>query len=206
ARPQCVPASTTPKLLCPSPQGATSPFQYIERSVMIATSDDTTVETAAFLRRGSGSVPMLIVSRRFAWIAFDSVIVSPVSSRNCTVTLAITCCGLLSSTNVSKKLPVAPSARNHDRDGAATPVDSCPPLQRRVGVVPKYIERSAMMGWLPWTTIPNDVLTMSGIVPQSRVKRADAGTVTVFTTGGRASRRNVSVTSAGVALAFASRM
>src|SRR5262249_21772170 len=111
-------------LLWPSVQGTTSPIQYIERSATSGTSEVTTVDTAAFFRRTSGSAPMLIVSRWFAGIVFDSVTVSPVSSRNCTVTWARTLCGLLSSTNGVKNPRVAPSAGNHDRDGAVTPAAS----------------------------------------------------------------------------------
>ena len=70
--------------------------------------------------------------------------------------------GFDSSTNVVKKLPVAPSARYQFVDGRVTPADSCPPL--KVGV-PKYIARSAAPAKAKVTWAPNDWLTSSGIEP-----------------------------------------
>ena len=70
--------------------------------------------------------------------------------------------GFDTRTNVVKKLPVAPSARNQSVAVRVAPADSCPPLN--VGV-PKYMARSAAPAKVKVATAPNERFTSSGISP-----------------------------------------
>ena len=100
------------------------------------------------------------------------------------MTFATPALGLAISTNVSKKRPVAPSARNHSVAGAVTPADSWPALNSRSGGRPKYIARSAAPGASRnVTSMPNDVLTSAAIAPQSTVRRDSGASVNSCTMG-----------------------
>ena len=101
------------------------------------------METAALASEGS-SVAMLIVSRWRPASVFVVVTGDPVAGRYVKVRSAGVSVGFATSTNVVKKLPVAPSARSQCVDGAVAPADAWPPLQN--GDVPKYIARSAAPG------------------------------------------------------------
>src|SRR5581483_10115525 len=110
----------------------------------------------------------------------------PSVSRYETVTCAV--CegsGLASSRNMSKKLPVAPSAKNQCPEGCVTPALSCPPANGSSGRE-KYIARSAMIG-----TLFNDVITAETSVAERPgsssteiVRRECAETAYVNTIGG----------------------
>ena len=89
---------------------------------------------------------MLTVRRPRAGIVTDRVTGAPDCGRNFSSATTGLVFGLASSTNVSKKGPVAPSARNQLVDGALTPAELCPALKSTSGGVPKYIVRSAAPG------------------------------------------------------------
>ena len=62
--------------------------------------------------------------------------------------------GLASSRNVSKNAPVAPSAKNQDVAGAATPLATDPAANSSPGAL-RYIARSATMGRSLLIVVPN---------------------------------------------------
>jgi hypothetical protein len=76
--------------------------------------------------------------------------------------------------NRSKKLPVAPSARNHCTDGAVTPAllwpaaNDCP---ARVA----YIARSTMMGSVALMTAETSVASSGGPSPSIGIVRRELG-------------------------------
>jgi hypothetical protein len=87
---------------------------------------------------------MLTARRSLAGTVLLRTTVCPASVRNVNVTFACAELGLPTRTNVSKKEPVAASARNHEVEPAGTSADSWPPSKSRA--VPKYIARSALIG------------------------------------------------------------
>ena len=70
------------------------------------------------------------------------------------VTAAASGLGLLTRTKHSKNGPVAPSARNHLVLARVTPAVPVPPSKGRAPVLGKYIARSAMIGAVALTSMP----------------------------------------------------
>src|SRR5581483_10049834 len=136
------PVSVAPGELVASVQ---SLGQYIERSATIGTSESTTVDIAALASWGS-SPCTLYVARLFGATSCCTGTTVPYVSRYEMVTCAVCVgSGFASSRNVSKKLPVAPSAKNQCALAAVTPALSWPPRNASPSVL-KYIARSTMMG------------------------------------------------------------
>ena len=200
ARPHLRATAVLPKLLCASCQRSGVNGQYCARSTRIGCVDSTAVATAALASEGS-SAAMFSVMRLPAGTVFVLVTGAPPSGRNVTVALASDVPGFASSTNVVKKEPVAPSARNQRVEGSFTPADSCPALNTGV---PKYIARSAAPGCANVTAMPNDRLTSSGIELAPIVRRDVGASVNVVTTGAPFSTRNVTVAVFSVGCGFAS--
>src|SRR3954452_13627180 len=118
ARPQRVRGAVTPKELCASYQNGGANGQYCDRSTTTGMFDCTRVATAALSSAVEPSASMSTVRRPLAGTILLRVTVTPASVTNVSVTSATLGFGLAISTNVSKKAPVAPSARNQSVDGA----------------------------------------------------------------------------------------
>ena len=133
----------------------------------------TTVATAALASSGAAGVSasMFTVVRPDAGTVTVRVTSTPDWVRNRSVAVAAAWFGLASRMNVSKKGPVAPSARSHCVAGALTPAESCPALNSTSGGVPKYIARSATAGSAKVTTMPNARPTSAASAPASIVVR-----------------------------------
>src|SRR5688572_2322083 len=151
-----VPRSVTPMLLCAPYHGP----QYIERSAMIGPlawmSNDTSVAAI------SGIASATIVVRLVAARVRCSTFATPLLVRYRIVTSTGFGFGFASSTNVSKKSPVCPSARNQCVDPAGTAADEWPP-RKIVSPFLKYIARSHRIGLSARTVVPNERVASSGI-------------------------------------------
>src|SRR3954463_12420279 len=92
--------------------------------------------------------------------------------------------GLASSRNVSKKLPVAPSAKNQSSDGLVTPALSWPAA--KVPAADEYIARPTMIGTALRLVSPADtsVAASPGSSSTWMVTRVFGATSTVRTIGG----------------------
>src|SRR5262245_61891405 len=97
--------------------------------------------------------------------------------------------GLASRRYMLKNPPVRPSATNQLVAGDPMAAASWPPFQRRPGVLPKYMERSTVIGCVLVIDVENARPFTPGMSLANTVRRAFAGTVYVRVTGPPESRR-----------------